>query len=258
MYRKGWRTLPNILYEIDVLIYLASNGIPVSKPLPQNDGRIIQTIRAPEGNRHIVLFTYAKGRDPSYETKTDNNAYNYGKAVAKIHKTVQNFTSEHLRFELNLEYLLYTPLKSIKPMLSQREKDWSYLSKLVERIYRQFERLQIKELEQGFCHGDFHGGNAHFSDDGAITFFDFDCCGWGFRAYDIAVFRWGARLKEKGKKLWEPFLQGYTQERNLKKLILRQYRHLFVFAIFGFWVYIQAMDTILALVGWTIHILIKL
>jgi thiamine kinase-like enzyme len=40
-------------------------------------------------------------------------------------------------------------------------------------------------LEIGFCHGDFHGGNA-CQKDGSFTFYDFDCCGWGYRAYDLA------------------------------------------------------------------------
>ncbi len=51
-----------------------------------------------------------------------------------------------------------------------------------------------------------------------MTFFDFDCCGFGWRAYDIAVFRWGARLNGKEMERWYAFLRGYQNERPLNDL----------------------------------------
>ena len=221
VYRAGWRSLSDISYEMDALNHLSNKGIPISKPLPQKDGRLIQTVSAPEGARHVVLFTYAEGKAPSYEKEAEIKAFNYGKATAKIHNAVQDFTSQHVRFPLNLDYLIDVPLKSIGPMLSHRKEDWAYLQQLSDKIRYQFNEMPSDALEQGFCHGDFHGGNAHFADDGVVTFFDFDCCGWGWRAYDIAVFRWAARLREKEEQRWEPFLRGYTQERSLQEVDLQ-------------------------------------
>lgn len=220
-YRAGWRSLSDISYEIDVLNYLSNQGILISKPLPCKDGRFIQTLHAPEGTRYIALFTYAVGKELSYEKEAETKAFNYGKTVAKIHNAVQNFTSQHDRFPLDLDHLIDTPLKSIGPMLSHREEDWDYLQELADKIRHQLSELPSDALEQGFCHGDFHGGNAHVANDETITFFDFDCCGWGWRAYDIAVFRWGARLGEKEKEGWEPFLRGYTEERSLHDIDLQ-------------------------------------
>ena len=235
VYRAGWRSLADISYELDVLLHLSNNGVPVSKPLPQKDGLLIQTLSAPEGTRYVVLFTYAPGKDPypSYEKDTETIAFNYGKTVAKIYNAVQDFTSQHTRFPLDLDHLIEAPLKSIAPMLSHREEDWIYIQQLADKIRNRLDELPSDELEQGFCHGDFHGGNAHVADDGTITFFDFDCCGWGWRAYDIAVFRWGARLRDKEKEYWEPFLRGYTEERSINNIDL-QAIPLFI-AIRHFW-----------------------
>ena len=207
-YRTGWRSLSDISYEIDVLNHLGNKGVPISKPLPQKDGRFIQSLSAPEGGRYVVLFTYAAGNDLSYEKEAETKAFNYGKSVAKIHNAVQDFTSLHARFSLDLNHLVNEPLKSIGPMLSYRREDWGYLQYLADKIRHQLSELPSDALEQGFCHGDFHGGNAHIADDGTITFFDFDCCGWGWRAYDIAVFRWGARLGGMENELWMQFLRG--------------------------------------------------
>jgi Ser/Thr protein kinase RdoA (MazF antagonist) len=221
IYRAGWRSLSDISYEIDVLNHLSSRGIPVSKPLPQKDGTFIRTLLAPEGTRHAVLFTYAAGNGISYKKDAERVGFNYGQAVAKIHNAVQDFTSQHARFPLDLDYLIDTPLKSIGPLLSHRQEDWVYLQEVADKIRNRLIELPSDALEQGVCHGDFNGGNAHIADDGTITFFDFDCCGWGWRAYDLAVFRWLARINGQEKERWEPFLRGYREEKNLNEIDLQ-------------------------------------
>ena len=71
----------------------------------------------------------------------------------------------------------------------------------------------MDQLEWGACHGDFHGGNAHHTPSGQVTFFDFDCGGLGWRSYELAVFRWAIALNRQVEKLWEAYLTGYTQHR---------------------------------------------
>lgn len=73
-------------------------------------------------------------------------------------------------------------------------------------------------LAVGACHGDLTGANASLAADGTLTFFDFEYCGLGFRAYDLATFRWGAamgphRLGTDDRALWSAFLAGYAERR---------------------------------------------
>lgn len=221
IYRAGWRSSSDIAYEIEVLNHLSLKGILVAKPIPQKDGQFIKALLAPEGQRYAVLFNYAEGQEAPYEKELETKAFNYGRGAAKIHQATENFSSSHSRFSLDLDHLLDTPLKSILPMLSHRQEDGKYLQQLAEKIRNRLLEVPSNALEQGFCHGDFHGGNANFADDGTITFYDFDSGGWGWRAYDISVFRWSARLREKEIEFWEPFLRGYTEERPLKDLDLQ-------------------------------------
>ena len=214
-YRTGWRSLPEILYELEVLLHLKREGISVSTPIARKDGNPVGTVLAPEGLRYLVLFTHAPGQEPTYETDEENESYLYGKVTAKIHAATDTFQSSHKRFALNLAHLLDTPLQSIQPLLSHRQDDWDYLVGLAEKLRRRVQEIPLHSLETGFCHGDFHGWNAHLDLDKTLTFFDFDCCGLGWRAYDIAVFRWSARLRGKDKERWPPFLRGYTDERPL-------------------------------------------
>lgn len=218
VYRYNWRSLDEILYELDVLLHLKSAGVNVSVPIVRKDGNLIGSIIAPEGLRYVVLFTYAAGKQPDYEARKERETYLYGKAVAKIHAATDTFQSTHDRPTIDLEYLLDIPLRSIQPFLVHRPEDWEYLTKLAAKLKTKIQDLSPNSLELGFCHGDFHSGNAHLDLDEQITFFDFDCCGMGWRSYDIANFRWNARLNKKDKEMWPSFLHGYTEERHLSEL----------------------------------------
>jgi len=62
----------------------------------------------------------------------------------------------------------------------------------------------------GLCHGDAGSANAHVTADGRLTLFDFDMCGVGWRAYDIATF-----LIDEPESIAASFLEGYTAVRAL-------------------------------------------
>lgn len=216
IYRQGWRSLPEIQYELEALLHVQKAGSAVSVPVRRQDGTFVGTIAAPEGERYMVLFTYAPGKEPTSETIGGDEACLYGKVAAQIHTATETFQTPHQRFELDFEHLIEIPLRSIQPMLAHRPEDWEYVQTLTEKLQRQMMHLPLSSLEQGFCHGDLHWGNARLPDDRkTLTLFDFDCCGLGWRAYDLAVFRWAVRLRKKEQEQWPSFLRGYRAERNI-------------------------------------------
>lgn len=225
VYRLGWRSLSDILYELDVLLHLHRKNVPVSFPLPMRDGSLLSTLNALEGPRQVVLFTYAEGELPRRSGDEARETYSrrYGSAAAHMHNALDDFSSQHIRFSLDLDHLLDKPVQTIIPLLVDRPADQAYLLRVVDSLKEQVARLPVSELEWEVCHGDFHGGNAHATEE-QVTFFDFDCCGPGWRAYDIAVFRWFTVFRRPGisrqqdEKLWEAFLAGYTQHRTLNAL----------------------------------------
>jgi Ser/Thr protein kinase RdoA (MazF antagonist) len=212
VYRSGWRAEPDILYELELLLHLDRSGVAVSTPIPQKDGRLIRTVAAPEGDRPLVLFTHVGGRRSSFD---EADSHRYGRAVAALHEAMDSFQSEQPRFALDLKHLLLQPLSTLVPRLEHRPQDCDYLRGLADRLRERAAELPLAELEWGACHGDCHGGNAHVDEANRLTFYDFDCCGAGWRAYEVAVFRWNMRLAGKPDGLWEAFLQGYTERRTL-------------------------------------------
>lgn len=217
----NWRTKEEINAEIELLNQLYKNGISVSKPVQDDYGNLIHDIIAPEGIRYAVLFTEAKG----IKNDNPNQKQNFllGNMVAQIHTYADKITLNNNRFDIDLRHLIDEPLKTIKPYMLHRVDDFEYL-KHIGRQLRVFMKktLSKSKPEYGICHGDMHHGNIHFDNDGTIMIFDFDCFGYGWRAYDIAVFLWHQQLnrsasedEDSKQKQWESFLDGYNTVRHM-------------------------------------------
>lgn len=218
IYKTNWRNKSDIDFEIELLGYLISNGIPVSHSVPKKDGNYITEIEATEGQRFVVLFTYAEG------DFLDNNesALLYGEQVAMMHLTMDKFECNHNRFSIDLDHLLTNPIHSIKSVFSDRPEDIEYLESLALLLQKRVENIS-HGLEWGVCHGDLHGWNVHFYND-TLTHFDFDCGGYEWRAYDISVFLWSrvrGRTKENFKnESWSIFLESYLKNKSLSDIDL--------------------------------------
>jgi len=114
VYRKGWRSDSEIRFELDALLHLGDEGAPVSTPVVRKDGGTVGMVAAPEGSRHVVIFPYAPGKEPTYEGELAKESYLYGKVAAQIHAATDSFRSTHRRFSLDAEHLLLPMLKAAR------------------------------------------------------------------------------------------------------------------------------------------------
>ena len=140
-----------------------------------------------------------------------------GRALAQIHIATADFVSPHPRFVIDLPYLLDQPLNVLQPVLAHRPADWTYLRHLADELHLRIQDLPASALMCGVCHGDFQRKNTRISEAGVVTTFDFDHCGLGWHAYDLAVFR-PASLDPAQETLWHAFLDGYMAERHLSEV----------------------------------------
>ena len=212
IYGPGWRTAADLAYEIDLLEHLVANGVAVAMPVPRRDGKFVHTLTMPEGIRYCVVFSYAPGTAP-VEPFTSTLYYAFGRAAGLLHRVADSFVSQEPRFQLDLAYLLDRPLAAIRPHLAHRPDDWAYVAGLAERVHARISEFAAQGLDWGSCHGDLTLDCFHMSEDGQITFYDFDSGGPGWRAlefqglYDAALY-----LKSD---TWEVFRAGYTEVRPL-------------------------------------------
>lgn len=215
VYRAAWRSIQDIQYELQLLLHLQRSGIPVSAPIPRADGALSSELESPEGQRTGVLFSYAPGRVLGYQP---DGALKYGALAARLHNSLDLFRSDTPRFVLDLEHLLEGPLRKIRPF-AEVQGSWQFICRLAERLRFDLQS-QVSVLDWGVCHGDLHGHNVHTDALGQLVLFDFDCGGPGWRAYDLAVYRWAVDLHAKSREPWDAFLAGYSGERTVSPIDL--------------------------------------
>ncbi len=220
-YRIQWRSLADIQYELDVLNHLHRKGFPAARPLPYKDGQFFCAVPAPEGLRYVALFSEAPGREISYADEPGQTAARYGRAVATMHNALDDFESPHQRFRMDIAYFTERPLRFIEPFLTRRPDDWAFVQQVARNLRKRLLQLPASDLEQGFCHGDLQGYHANVAADGTLTFFDFDCGGYGLRAYDLAVFLWCCHLQDAVAARWAPFLDAYRETRAIREIDIR-------------------------------------
>jgi len=223
VYRAGLRSLTDITYELALIGHLADSGVRVSVPLTRRSGGVVDSVAAHEGPRHVVVFTYAPGRlpgvyAPGFESvRAEEQVRLYGQAVASLHTAADSFASEFARPAVDLGYLTDRPVRLLRPLFARPTDDWDWIELLVQRLVVRLSHFAAAGLNWGACHGDLNGLNAHITEDGAITFYDFDECGPGWRAYDLAVFQWVLKRQSppNAERLWSSYLSGYQSNRQL-------------------------------------------
>ena len=216
VYRASWRSAGEIAYEVTLLAHLAAKGERVSTAVPRRDGHLLGTLRAPEGARHYVLYTFAAGTKPT-PPFTEDLYHRFGQATAQVHQSSDDFASSHPRSPLDLAHFLDRPLAALRPWLAERPADWRFVVLVAEKVRQHISKFG-PDLDWGPCHGDLSLDNVHVTDRGDIIFYDFDSGGPGWRASDpYGVYRYA---RQSDTDLWPPFLQGYRAIRTFNDVEL--------------------------------------
>ncbi len=213
VFRHGWRNLDEILCEIDFVGHLASRSAPVANFLPSRCGAVAQTIECPEGERFVALMECAANSVYESHVVSTRDPFGYGRSVGLLHKLSEGFRASRPRKELDIEALICKPLATVLHHFPEKESELSYLRDQADSLIHEIKKLNDAGLHKLFLHGDLTGGNANMAEGGYI-FYDFDCCGLGWQAYDLAVFLWSLILNGK-LEFWSTFLAGY---RSITKL----------------------------------------
>lgn len=211
------------LYELDWLNFLEKEGLSVSYPIACKDGRFLGSINAPEGQRYYALFSLARGA--RMHINDEEQLFIFGREMARIHMASNKYERKYDRRVLDLEFLVDKPVQRIKRYWDEDEGHKEDLDLLL--ISAQEAKDQILALISnekytvdgwGPIGGDFHSGSVFFDDNNQPTFFNFDWCGTGWRAYDIAVFLHNSDLiHQRSPELAEAFFAGYYAERPLSQ-----------------------------------------
>jgi len=216
VYRHGMRTAAEVAAELEICNSLAEQGLPIAIPIARRDGTLVAQIDAAEGPRCAVLWREADGAD--VREITTHHARAYGRLAAQIHVATDEHPCASRRQPLDTTTLIDAPLAIIRASLPD-DPNLAELEQVAGEVRARLELLPCDLPDYGICHGDLHPGNVRFAADGAPTLFDFDCCGPGWRGYDLAVFLWNSYGERRPKRWrdarWRAFLVGYSGIRPL-------------------------------------------
>jgi len=214
VYRNDWRTLEEINFELELLAFLDAENASVAAPVPTKSRESSFAIEGPEGKRSAALFYYANGDAPGANISVAQSAL-LGKTVANVHQLSDSLEQAYTRQELDAAYLLDESVLAIEPYLDSGQKQ--YITLLQNKLKHALPSL-VREIGiYGICHGDVNPTNFNITKKNEITLFDFDQCGYGFRAFEIGKFISSIHPGKNKDSIAQAFIDGYQQVRPLSR-----------------------------------------
>jgi len=224
---ESYKTYDETLSELDIIEYLLSKGIPISKPLFLIENKKTLRFNYKERFYTVSLFQKAKGkeinpgdREPNvFDSKRDKNVskifFRFGKYTAMMHNSlsiykpaIKNFTRPGVSQYLERKYEVIEEEKHILEIYKN----------CLKKVYS----LPRTKKNFGLVHFDLHCLNFHvYKND--LIFFDFTDTRYAFFMWDIAKVLFSnipfdLHAKENlmlFRKKYESFLRGYKTKRVL-------------------------------------------
>jgi Ser/Thr protein kinase RdoA (MazF antagonist) len=206
--------------EVDFIDHLFGHDLVVGPAILARTGRCLFPMAFPEGQRFGVLFTYLSGQ-LLREDITAGPAHQYGRAIGQLHAAADTMGRRLSRPNIEWATIVEEPLTAFASATAAiswvaRRKDVSYLRQVAAFIRPRLEALPVAEPAYGLLHGDVIPSNALIRSDGAIALLDFDLCGYGWRAYDVATFLSEMRYWRIEEAVGRAFVSGYETIRPLE------------------------------------------
>ena len=211
VWRRSWRDVDAVSYELNFLDFLRSRNFPASTPIRARDGSLYFKVNSPEGERAVALYGWAPGRKFG-DMLNEGTAERIGALFAELHLLGLEYTRGH-RFSTDDAVSFMVNLPALLEFVYDRPDDARDYALLAPRLVERLRALQNEDVPLGVCHRDFHPSNVHVDDDGRITLLDFDAAGEEFLMQDVKNFVWGNLFYGFSPAYGDAFERGYQTVR---------------------------------------------
>jgi Ser/Thr protein kinase RdoA (MazF antagonist) len=202
--------------EIEIVNYLRMSGISVAYPIARKNGQYLVPINMQEGTRYGVLFSEAEGTPCNSDLIDEQEIVKISRLLSDMHTSLDAIPTSLNRWKLDSCLFLDHSIEILEDYSkSNPHIELPFLKDVVKVLKEQIQD-QARFWNWGLCHGDIYTGNIHRRNDGKLTIYDFDFCGYGWRAYDVSPFLAGSfsagtgeDVIEHRKRRLEYFLDGY-------------------------------------------------
>jgi Ser/Thr protein kinase RdoA (MazF antagonist) len=216
--RPGYQSLAEIQSELWWLRQLDADGLEVPLPQAGRDGEWVQTVSTPgiPEVRRCVLFRWMKGRF-LWDALRPAHLERLGAGIARMHQLAQSIElpAEFTRHRWDAKGLLGPEAiwGDAKDSAFLAVKDRRWVARESARVRGVLEAYGTGDDRFGLIHADLHYGNILFHQ-GGPRFIDFDDCGFGYLAHDLAT---PLRIAEYNNKTFarRALFSGYSTVRPL-------------------------------------------
>ena len=213
VWRKTYRDVDDVAYELDFLDFLRREGFPASVGVPQHDGALYFKVQSPEGERAIALYDWAPGVKFG-DRLSNETAHKIGAAMARMHLLGNQWAGADHVFspETAKDYNICMP--ALVEFVYDRPDDLHDYPIIAANLDKRLDALAASgEVPLGVCHRDFHPSNVHVDEQGKITLLDFDAAGEDFLMQDVQNFVWGNLFYGFDPAIGDAFEAGYETVR---------------------------------------------
>lgn len=207
VWRRSWRDVDAVSYELNFLDFLRGRNFPASTPLHARDGSLYFKVNSPEGERAVALYDWAPGRKFG-DVLSEHTAERIGAVFAEMHLLGLEYSRDH-EFKTDDAVSFMVNLPPLLEFLYDRPDDARDYAALAPRLVERLRALQYEDVPLGVGHRDFHPSNVHVDDNGRITLLDFDAAGEEFLMQDVKNFVWGNLFYGFAPAYGEAFERGY-------------------------------------------------
>lgn len=231
------RTVGQIRAELDFVNYLADQGVRVSKPVPSQDGNLVETFQAEGILFQVVSFIKGKGMrvpDNGYRYREDapieEYFRNWGRVLGQMHAATKDYIPQEIVEKRPDWFGLHKDGLQIESLVPAR---LALVRDRIQGLLDAVRSLPKNRDTYGLIHGDFNDGNFTVDyDNGDITVFDFDDCCYFWFMYEIAAAWEGGIGRAMFRSLdervafmdhyMETLMAGYNQQNRLPENALDQ------------------------------------
>lgn len=213
VWRKTYRDVDDVAFELDFLDYLRSKNFPASTGVRTRDGELYFKLNSPEGPRALALYDWAPGK--KFGDRLDiGTAERIGAAFAQLHLHGLDYAASigH-RFQIDNALRFQITVPALLRFVYDRPDDLRDYPVIAERLAQRLIDIQGEDLPMGICHCDFHPSNVHVADNGEIMLLDFDGTGDDYLMQDVKNFVWGNLFYGFSDSYGEAFERGYESVR---------------------------------------------
>ncbi len=221
-------TYEQLLAEVDFVLYLADNDLPVARPVPSRNSHWVELIPI---DQHTCFLAYCFEKVPGIlYPDADEVSFpesvleEWGHLSGRLHRLSEGYHPHPDRQRLTWDAIDLLDFTTLIP------PEQTLVHQRCAETLTRLHALPQDNASFGLVHGDFHHGN-FLVDGNQITLFDFDAASYFWYAGEMCVALDNclpmprsatSKRREYALHYLIHFLRGYRQERHLDGFWLEQ------------------------------------